>query len=72
MIGAGVCLIAIGPVWLKSLNGSSLDWIGSSAVQLWFRQHGPVFAISLFGAALVAGLALVVFGVWKLARERNR
>src|SRR5258708_6312205 len=72
MIGAGISLMVIGPVWLKSLNGSSLDWTGSSMIQQWFRQHGPVFAISTAFTAVVAGMTLMAVGIWKFKRAPKR
>jgi hypothetical protein len=71
MLATGFCLFVAAPVWLKSLDGSSLDWTGISAVQLWFRQ-GPVPAFVAAGAMAIFGLLLLLAGAWQIARDSKR
>ena len=71
MLAVGICLILAAPVWLKSLDGSSLDWTEISPVQLWFRQS-PVPAFLAAGAMAVFGLLLLLAGAWRIARDSKR
>jgi len=72
MIGAGMSIVVIVPVWLKSLNGSSLDWTGNPVIQYWFRQYGAVFLIYTSAAAAIAGLTLIAVGIGTLRAPKRR